>query len=194
MELASLLQSTYVDPDDIFEKSMLWLNMYNIQIFTIPLVYNAGNANHMQSPNHNIISSSGIIICEMVHPPIRIMGLFCMFSSSPMPACFSFLRFTAPPMMSRRRCSRGPHPSGVASEIYPFPRAVSSCFKLSKASSSIGRPWFPSRSMSLRETSVLPCKQTFRLPSLVIRNRLHDPQKSFVILVMKPILPVNPGI
>lgn len=35
------------------------------------------------------------------YPPIRIIGRFFIFSSSPIPACFSFLRFTALPIISR---------------------------------------------------------------------------------------------
>jgi hypothetical protein len=36
------------------------------------------------------------------HPPIRIMGLFSMCSSCPMPACFAFFLLTAIPIISKR--------------------------------------------------------------------------------------------
>jgi hypothetical protein len=65
---------------------------------------------------HGIINS---VCCaktrESVHPPINIIGLFCMVARSPMSACFSALRLTACPITPSSWRSRGPQPRIVES-------------------------------------------------------------------------------
>lgn len=51
----------------------------------------------------------------------------------------------------------------------------------------------PALIASLRDTSVLPKRHTFRLPSAVIRSRLHVPQKCWLMDVMKPTWPAWPS-
>lgn len=46
-----------------------------------------------------------------IYPPIKIIGRFFMFSSCPIPACFSFFRFNARPITFSSSCSRGAQPS-----------------------------------------------------------------------------------
>merc|ERR1719427_50098 len=50
-----------------------------------------------------------------------------------------------------------------------------------------------SRKTSLKDTSLLPNKQTFKFPSAVNLNRLHEEQKLSDIDVMNPNLPTKPG-
>ena len=49
------------------------------------------------------------------------------------------------------------------------------------------------RIASRSDTSVLPKRHTFKLPSAVIRKRLHEPQKCSDIDVIKPIWPTKFG-
>jgi hypothetical protein len=46
------------------------------------------------------------------YPPIKIIGLFFMFSSSPIPACFSFFLLTARPITSSNSCPSSAPPRG----------------------------------------------------------------------------------
>lgn len=65
------------------------------------------------------------------------------------------------------------------------------CFWQTHASSSSVLPFLIA---SLNEISSFPNKHTFKLPSAVIRSRLQLEQKCSVIEVMKPNLPLKPGI
>ena len=50
------------------------------------------------------------------------------------------------------------------------------------------------RMASRKDTSAFPNKHTFKFPSANMRNRLHPPQKWFVMLVTKDTVPLNPSI
>ena len=116
---------------------------------------------------------------ETSHPAMRIMGLFFMFSYSSISARGALFLFTGLPITpsSSSPCNRDMRP--VLSPT------MSTC--------SIGSPFFALCRTSRSDTSVLPNKHTLRLPSLVMRRRLQVPQELCVMLVIKPIRPLNPG-
>lgn len=142
---------------------------------------------HVQEPHicPNILSHRGK---KHAYPPIKIIGRFFMFSSSPIPACFAFLRLTAMPMTSSSSRSRGLTRS-PASLARAAVCTVSSNCNSSRAAASIGSPLFAFRMMSRKETSEFPNKHTFKFPSEVMRSRLQVPQKLWVILVTNPTRP-----
>ena len=107
------------------------------------------------------------------HPPMSIMGLFFMLARLPMPAWRAFLRFTADSISCFSSWSEWSALNERRSER-PGLHTVA---------------LFAHLKQSLREISVLPNRQTFKLPSAVSLSLLQLPQKFSDIEVMKPTWP-----
>lgn len=139
--------------------------------------------------------SNSIVKNIETHPSIFIRApvFFFFFSSSPIPSCFSFLMRTAMPMTSKsfiyRRTLYMLSALAQAPYLWGFNRVLAAL-----KFSSIGCPLFPLRFISRSDTSAWPNMQTSKLPSLIIRRRLHDVQKLRAMLVMNSMLQTKPGI
>ena len=104
---------------------------------------------------------------------MSIMGLFFMLGRLATPACRAFLRFTADSMSCFSSWSEW------------------SALKHCSVRTGLGRLHLSAHlKQSLREISVLPKRQTFKLPSAVSLSLLQLPQKFSDIEVMKPTWPL----
>ena len=106
---------------------------------------------------------------------MSIMGLFFMLGRLVIPACRAFLRFTAVSMSCFSSWSEWSALEHSKSQV---------------RTGLISRGMLTHLKQSLREISVLPKRQTFKLPSAVSLSLLQLPQKFSDMEVMKPTWPV----